>query len=100
MISSRANRKRWRRRYAPLSKRRKRYAPILRLRAIVGLGKFPADAAELIAGVVTRDAEFYDPAISEERIAKMNRFAASVGQLTAPVKYEDVVAVRYRELWR
>lgn len=65
----------------------------------VGLRKFPKDAAELIANVVTRDAEFYDPAISEERIAKMNRFAESVGQLTAPVKYEDVVAVRYRELW-
>ena len=70
------------------------------LARVVGLGKFPADAAELIAGVVTRDAEFYDPAISEERIVKMNRFAESVGQLTAPVKYEDVVAVRYRELWR
>ncbi len=66
----------------------------------VGLRKFPKDAAELIANVVTRDAEFYDPAISEESIAKMNRFAESVGQLTAPVKYEDVVAVRYRELWR
>jgi ABC-type nitrate/sulfonate/bicarbonate transport system substrate-binding protein len=65
----------------------------------VGLRKFPTDAAELIANVVGRDAEFYDPAISEEGIAKMNRFAESVGQLTAPVKYEDVVAVRYRELW-
>jgi ABC-type nitrate/sulfonate/bicarbonate transport system substrate-binding protein len=66
----------------------------------VGLRKFPKDAAELIANVVARDVEFYQPAISEERITKMNRFAASVGQLTAPVKYEDVVAVRYRELWR
>ena len=66
----------------------------------VGLRKFPKDAAELIANVVARDVEFYEPAISEERINKMNRFAASVGQLTAAVKYEDVVAVRYRELWR
>ena len=65
----------------------------------VGLRKFPKDAAELIANVVARDVEFYDPAISEERITKMNRFAASVGQLTAPVKYEDVVAVQFRELW-
>ena len=70
------------------------------LARVVGLRKFPKDAAELIANVVTRDAEFYDPAISEECIAKMNRFAESVGQLTAPVKYKDVVAVRYRELWR
>ena len=65
----------------------------------VGLGKFPKDAAELIANVVARDVEFYDPAISEERVDKMNRFAESVGQLSAPVKYQDVVAVRYRQLW-
>jgi ABC-type nitrate/sulfonate/bicarbonate transport system substrate-binding protein len=66
----------------------------------VGLRKFPKDAAELIATVVARDVEFYQPAISEERVTKMNHFAESVGQLTAPVKYEDVVAVRYSELWR
>ena len=66
----------------------------------VGLRKFPKDAADLIANVVARDVEFYQPAISEERIVKMNRFAQSVGQLTAPVKYEDVAAVQYRELWR
>ena len=66
----------------------------------VGLRKFPRDAAELIANVVARDVEFYQPAISEERITKMNRFAASVGQLTATVKYEAVAAVRYRELWK
>jgi ABC-type nitrate/sulfonate/bicarbonate transport system substrate-binding protein len=65
----------------------------------VGRRKFPEDAAELIANVVARDVEFYDPAITEERITKMNNFAQSVGQLSAPVKYEDVVAVRYRELW-
>ena len=64
----------------------------------VGRRKFPNDAAELIANVVARDVEFYQPAISEERITKMNRFAESVGQLTAAVQYEDVVAVRYREL--
>ncbi len=65
----------------------------------VGLRKFPKDAADLIANVVARDVEFYQPAISEEGIAKMNRFAESVGQLTAAVKYEDVVAVRFRDLW-
>jgi len=65
----------------------------------VGLRKFPKDAAELIANVVARDVEFYQPAISENQIVKMNRFAESVGQLTAPVKYEQVVAVNYRDLW-
>jgi len=65
----------------------------------VGQGKFPKDAAALIANVVARDVEFYDPVITEEMVLKMNRFAQTVGQLTRPVAYEDVVAVRYRELW-
>lgn len=66
----------------------------------VGRRKFPKDAAELIANVVARDVEFYDPVITEEMVLKMNRFAQTVGQLSGPVAYEDVVAVRYRELWR
>ena len=65
----------------------------------VGRKKFPADAAELIANVVARDVEFYDPAINEAAIEKMNRFAQSVGHLSRPVVYQDVVAMRYRNLW-
>ncbi|MGH7795930.1 MAG: ABC transporter substrate-binding protein [Candidatus Binatia bacterium] len=65
----------------------------------VGERKFPRDAAELIANVVARDIEFYNPAISEEAIAKMNRFAQSIGHLSRPVSYDEVVAVRYRDLW-
>ena len=66
----------------------------------VGLKKFPKDAAELIANVIARDTQFYDPVITDEMILKMNRFAQSVGHLSGPVPNEDVVAVRYRELWR
>lgn len=66
----------------------------------VGLKKFPKDAAELIANVIARDTQFYDPVITDEMILKMNRFAQSVGHLSGPVPYEDVAAVRYRELWR
>jgi len=65
----------------------------------VGRRKFPEEAAALISTVVSRDAEFYDPVITEPAIAKMNRFAQSVGHLSAPVSYEDVVAVRFRDLW-
>ena len=65
----------------------------------VGMKKFPFEAAQLIATVVARDGEFYDPAISADAVAKMNRFAQSVGHLLAPVPYEKVVAVRYRDLW-
>lgn len=66
----------------------------------VGRRKFPADAAALIARIVERDAPFYDPIISEEAVISLNRFAQSVGHLSGPVPYEQVVAVRFRELWR
>ena len=66
----------------------------------VGKRKFPADAAELIANVVARDVAFYDPVISEDVILKMNRFAQSVGHLSRPVAYDQVAALRFRDLWR
>jgi NitT/TauT family transport system substrate-binding protein len=66
----------------------------------VGERKFPPDAAALIANVVTRDVEFYNPAISEDAVEKMNRFAQSVGHLSGPVAYDRVAAVRFRDLWR
>jgi NitT/TauT family transport system substrate-binding protein len=65
----------------------------------VGRRKFPKDAAELIARVVERDVPFYNPVISEEAVAKMNRFAQSVGHLSGPVPYANVVAIQFRELW-
>ena len=66
----------------------------------VGRRKFPKEAAELIATIVTRDAPFYDPVISEEAVMGLSRFAQSVGHLPGPVPYEQVVAVRFRDLWR
>lgn len=68
--------------------------------AEVGRRRFPPDAAELIATLVERDLPFYDAAISEEAVAGLNRFAQSVGLLPEPVPYEQVVAVRFRDLWR
>ncbi|TMA98019.1 MAG: ABC transporter substrate-binding protein [Deltaproteobacteria bacterium] len=65
----------------------------------VGRRKFPKDASELIARVVERDVPFYNPVISEEAVAKMNRFAQSVGHLSGPVPYANVVAIEFRELW-
>jgi ABC-type nitrate/sulfonate/bicarbonate transport system substrate-binding protein len=65
----------------------------------VGRSKFPADAAALIGGVVSRDVAFYDPYIHREDVAGINQFAQSIGHLSGPVAYEQVAAVRYRELW-
>jgi ABC-type nitrate/sulfonate/bicarbonate transport system substrate-binding protein len=66
----------------------------------VGKRRFPPDAADLIATLVERDLPFYDPTISEEAVAGLNRFAQAVGLVPGPVPYEQVVAVRFRDLWR
>lgn len=65
----------------------------------VGAQKFPPEAANLIAGIVARDAPFYDPVISETAVERLNAFAQSIGHLAAPVAYEQVVATRCRPLW-
>ena len=66
----------------------------------VGRRRFSSEAAELIATLVERDLPFYNPIISEEAVAGLNRFAQSVGLLPGPVPYEQVVAVQFRDLWR
>jgi NitT/TauT family transport system substrate-binding protein len=65
----------------------------------VGRRLFPPLEADLIAELIARDAPFYDPTISEEAVAQLNRFAQEVGLLAAPVPYEQVVATRFRALW-
>jgi NitT/TauT family transport system substrate-binding protein len=70
------------------------------LAAEVGRRKFPKEAADLIGKVVERDVVFYDPAILPEEVEAMNRFAQTVGHLSDPVAYEDVVATRFRDLWQ
>jgi NitT/TauT family transport system substrate-binding protein len=65
----------------------------------VGRRRFSAEAVELIATVVKRDLPFYDPAISKQAVAGLNRFAQLVGLLPADVPYEQVVSIRFRDLW-
>ncbi len=65
----------------------------------VGRRIFPPESADLIAAVVARDAQFYDPVISEQAVENLNAFARSVGHLSGPVAYEQVVATRCRRLW-
>ena len=65
----------------------------------VGRRLFPGPAADIIAAVVERDLPFYDPAISDQAVAAINGFARSLGLLPAPVAYEDIVAIRFRNLW-
>ncbi len=66
----------------------------------VGRKVFPADAAELITDLIRRDLPFYDATISPEFVAGMNQFARDVGILEHDVRYEDVVATQFKELWK
>jgi ABC-type nitrate/sulfonate/bicarbonate transport system substrate-binding protein len=65
----------------------------------IGQSKFPPDAAELIARTIERDVKFYDPVITEEAVIALNGFAQATGLLPGPVPYDQVVDVRFRELW-
>ncbi|HYU13104.1 MAG TPA: ABC transporter substrate-binding protein [Stellaceae bacterium] len=66
----------------------------------VGEKRFPPREAGLIAGIVERDLPFYDAAISEASVAAINDFARHMSVLDEDVPYSDVVATRFRDLWR
>jgi ABC-type nitrate/sulfonate/bicarbonate transport system substrate-binding protein len=57
----------------------------------IGRKLFPPAEAAMIAELIRRDLPFYDSAISEENVAAMNQFAASLGLLSKPVPYQEVV---------
>lgn len=60
---------------------------------------FPATEAGLIAELIRRDAPFYDAAISEQAAEALNAFSRSIGILSGPAAYEQVVAAQFREIW-
>jgi ABC-type nitrate/sulfonate/bicarbonate transport system substrate-binding protein len=66
----------------------------------VGRKVFPPTEAEIIRELIERDLPYYDPVISEEVVTKLNRFAQDVGLLSKPVSYDQVVATRFRDLWK
>ena len=69
------------------------------LAAEVGKRLFPKQQASMIADVVRRDLPFYEPSISPADVDGLNAFTHAVGLLSAPVPYEQVVAVDFRHLW-
>ena len=60
---------------------------------------FPPEETGLIGALVARDAPFFDPTVSRDAIDGACRFAQSIGQLTAPVPYEQIVATQFQHLW-
>jgi ABC-type nitrate/sulfonate/bicarbonate transport system substrate-binding protein len=65
----------------------------------VGNRLFPPDEAELIAGLVMRDAPFYDAGIAPEAVDGVNKFAKASGLIAEPVPYQRLVASQFRHLW-
>jgi NitT/TauT family transport system substrate-binding protein len=66
----------------------------------VGKRRFPPREAGLIAQIVARDLPFYHAAISRRTIAAINDFARRVGILDGDAPYDEIVATRFRDLWR
>ena len=70
------------------------------LATAVGERLFGPDEAPLIAGLIARDAPFYDATISAEAVAGINTFAMANGLLSKPLAYDELVATRFRDLWK
>ena len=66
----------------------------------VGNKLFPNYEAELIAEVVSRDLPFYDPVITENDVAHLNRFAQDLGALKDAMPYDAAVATEFAPLWK
>jgi ABC-type nitrate/sulfonate/bicarbonate transport system substrate-binding protein len=66
----------------------------------IGKRLFAPEAASLIAGLIARDAPFYDATISAEAVDGINKFALATGLLTQPLLYDGLVASRFRQLWK
>jgi NitT/TauT family transport system substrate-binding protein len=60
---------------------------------------FHADEVPLIAGLIARDAPFYDASISPKAIEGLNKFANAIGLVSEPVPYDRLVASQFSRLW-
>jgi NitT/TauT family transport system substrate-binding protein len=69
------------------------------LATAIGERLFAPEAAGLIAGLIARDAPFYDAAISADAIDGINTFAIANGLLREPLPFERLVAAQFRDLW-
>jgi NitT/TauT family transport system substrate-binding protein len=60
---------------------------------------FHADEVPLIAGLIARDAPFYDASISPKAVEGLNKFANAIGLVSEPVPYDRLVASQFSRLW-
>jgi NitT/TauT family transport system substrate-binding protein len=60
---------------------------------------FPSDEVPLIAGLIARDAPFYDASISLKAVEGLNKFANAIGLISEPIPYDRLVASQFGSLW-
>jgi NitT/TauT family transport system substrate-binding protein len=65
----------------------------------IGEKLFPADEAELIAGLIERDVPFYDAAITREAVDGLMTFTKGFGLIKDVIPYEALVATEFGALW-
>lgn len=65
----------------------------------VGEALFPPVEASLIAELVSRDREYYDPVISPKSLAGVADFTRSTGLTDGELDYEQIVPAAARKLW-
>jgi ABC-type nitrate/sulfonate/bicarbonate transport system substrate-binding protein len=65
----------------------------------IGRRLFPADEAELITGLIERDAPFYEATISRDAVDGLMEFARGFGLVKEPVPYDQLVATKLSPLW-
>lgn len=65
----------------------------------VGERLFPDEEAALIAELISRDAPYYDPVITEEAVRSLNSFSQRAGLLEEDLPFETVVSPTVRPLW-
>jgi hypothetical protein len=54
----------------------------------------------LIAGLIERDAPFYDAEITHDAVNGLMNFARAYGLIKDAVPYEDLVATPFSHLWK
>jgi len=70
------------------------------LATAIGERLFPPEEASLIAGLIARDAPFYDAAVAPEAIDGLNKFAKAGRLIAEPAPYDRLVATQFRKLWK
>jgi NitT/TauT family transport system substrate-binding protein len=62
------------------------------LATTVGRALFPDLEAGLIAGLIERDADYYDPTVSHDAVTGLAAFARVTGLTSRALDYDDIVA--------